>query len=96
MVSETRSCNMGEGTCKPQLLEVVGNLKGETSHLKDEQVCQWQLLEIIFQQLSNHVASYDQLVLTVRNANYKECSSGNGGNNLKLNDNPLLEGHGGV
>ena len=48
------------------------------------------------QQLSNLAASYDQLALTMGNTNSKEGFSGGGGNNVKLNVDPLFEGDGGI
>lgn len=83
---------MADGTRLSWLFEAVTNLHGETTTLKEEQSTHGALIEGILQQLDNLASSYNNLVQITTKLNLSEGTS----NNIKINANPLFEGHGGI
>ena len=81
---------MAEGTRLSQLSEIVNNLQGVTTALKEEQSRHGKLIEGVLQQLNSLASSYDSLVQITTKLNSKEGTS----NDVKVNANPLFDGHG--
>ena len=83
---------MAKGTRLSQLSEIVHTLQRATTALKEEQSRQGALIEGVLQQLNKLALSYDSLVqITARNQ-----SGGGTSSNVRVNVNPLFEGHGGI
>ena len=77
---------MAEGTRLSQLSEIVNNLQGVTTALKEEQ----RYGKSVLQQLNSLASSYDILVQITTKLNSKEGTF----NDVKVNANPLFDGHG--
>ncbi|XP_041001674.1 uncharacterized protein LOC121247377 [Juglans microcarpa x Juglans regia] len=83
---------MAEGTRLSQLAEIVTTIHGETASLKEARDKQEALIEGVLQQLNNLASNYDSLVQITTKLSSGEGSS----NNVRINANPLFDGHGGI